>query len=52
MGKKYKWADVEVEELYKFLGLLILLHSVVCAVSSHCHDKRQIQGYIMEHPPQ
>ncbi|XP_041652018.1 piggyBac transposable element-derived protein 4-like [Cheilinus undulatus] len=21
-GKKYKWADVEVEELYKFLGLL------------------------------
>uniref|UniRef100_A0A8P4KD33 PiggyBac transposable element-derived protein domain-containing protein n=1 Tax=Dicentrarchus labrax TaxID=13489 RepID=A0A8P4KD33_DICLA len=22
MGKKYKWADVEVEELYKFLGLL------------------------------
>ncbi len=23
MGKKYKWDDVDVEELYKFLGLLI-----------------------------
>lgn len=23
MGKKYNWADVEVEELYKFLGLLM-----------------------------
>lgn len=23
MGMKYKWTDVEVEELYKFLGLLI-----------------------------
>ena len=23
MGKKYKWADVEVEELYTFVGLLI-----------------------------
>ncbi|XP_049426342.1 piggyBac transposable element-derived protein 4-like [Epinephelus fuscoguttatus] len=25
MGKKYSWADVEVEELYKFFGLLMYM---------------------------
>lgn len=28
VGKKYKWADVEVEELYKFPGLLIYTRPV------------------------
>ncbi|XP_077065891.1 uncharacterized protein LOC143719416 [Siphateles boraxobius] len=68
MGNKYKWTDVEVEELYKYLGLLMYTSLVslpslqdywrknhfmsVPFVVSHCHDKRQIQGVIVEHPPQ
>lgn len=65
MCQKNTWLDLEVEELHKFFGLLrytalILLPSlldywrektrVVCAFSSNCHDKRQIQCFVVEHP--
>ncbi|XP_051235460.1 piggyBac transposable element-derived protein 4-like [Dicentrarchus labrax] len=67
MGKKYKWADVEVEELYKFLWLLTYTslvplpsitdywkqNTITCrAVSSYSDGEGPFQGSALEHPPQ
>ncbi|KAE8281733.1 hypothetical protein D5F01_LYC20733 [Larimichthys crocea] len=67
MGKKYKWADVEVEELYKFLGLLTYTSLVplptitdywkqntITSVlfPSYSDGEGPFQGSALEHPPQ
>lgn len=46
MGKKYRWADVEVEELYKFLGLLTYT-SLVSLPSIADYWKRNIITSVM-----
>ncbi len=56
MGWGWSWTTSCSVCLYALVSLPRLLdywtHNHNCAVSSHCHEERQIQGIIMEHPPQ
>nr|XP_046264997.1 uncharacterized protein LOC124069676 [Scatophagus argus] len=67
MGKKYSWTDVQMEDLYKFLGVLIYMslvslpslqdywrqnHILSVPLPAKVMTRERFRSIFLEHPPQ